>query len=152
MFQSLLMPGNSGGPEHRRPHPHRAGRRGRQPRPQEQSHLPVRPAPEQDNAFALMPDWLKAQMPRIRATEKEKDPIVQAHYFMPVTDWHWFATEFDGDNEFFGWVQGFEFEAGYFYLSEMQEVTNPFGMHMERDLDFQPTPLSVVKQQFNISE
>ena len=56
-----------------------------------------------------------------------------------------YASEFDGDDLFFGYVIGFEQELRYFRLSELQEATGPFGLHVERDINFEPTRLSVIK-------
>lgn len=105
-----------------------------------------RPAPEQDNAHDLMPDWLKAQFPTLYATEHLPDPLVIAKYFTPVAQWTWYATEFDGENTFFGLVDGLEEELGYFPVSELRQVRGPFGLAVERDLYFAPTPLSQLRR------
>lgn len=63
-------------------------------------------------------------------------------YFTPDSSWTWYATEFDGQDTFFGLVQGLEEELGYFSLAELQQVRGPLGLPIERDLHFQPTPLS----------
>jgi Protein of unknown function (DUF2958) len=47
---------------------------------------------------------------------------------------------FDSEDTFFGAVSGFEFELGYFSLSELEQTTGPLGLHIERDLYFKPTP------------
>jgi len=44
--------------------------------------------------------------------------------------------------EFFGLVKGFEEEFGYFTLSELEGVTGPMGLKIERDLYFKPCKLS----------
>ena len=67
---------------------------------------------------------------------------VQAKFFTPDSSWTWFATEFDGDDTFFGLVVGFEVEMGYWSLSELESVRGPWGLPIERDLWFKPTPLS----------
>jgi hypothetical protein len=48
----------------------------------------------------------------------------------------WYATEFDGEDLFFGLVDGLEKEFGYFSLSELESVDGPFGVGIERDLYF----------------
>jgi len=53
----------------------------------------------------------------------------------------WWASEFDGDDLFFGLVSGFELEMGYFSLSELESVTGPLGLPIERDLYFEPKTL-----------
>jgi Protein of unknown function (DUF2958) len=111
---------------------------------QEPSHFP-RPAPEQDNATDLMPEWLKAQFPPLYSTEQTPDPIVICKYFTPDAGWTWYATEFDGEDTFFGLVDGFERELGYFSLAELQSVHGPYGLPIERDLWLPPTPLSQIR-------
>jgi len=51
------------------------------------------------------------------------------------------------DVRFFGLVQGFETEWGYFVLSELESVRGPFGLGIERDLNFDPTTIGKVKEQ-----
>ena len=52
--------------------------------------------------------------------------------------------EFDGEDEFFGLVDGFERELGYFSLSELQAFRGRFGLGIERDLYFEPRRLSAL--------
>ncbi len=52
---------------------------------------------------------------------------------------------FDGDDLFYGFVDGFVGELGYFRLSELMENRGKFGMEIERDLWFSPCPLSSLK-------
>ena len=66
---------------------------------------------------------------------------------MPGTGWTWYVTEGseqDGDFLFFGFVVGFESEFGYFLLSELESVTTPLGLHVERDLSFREGKLTDV--------
>jgi hypothetical protein len=72
--------------------------------------------------------------------------VAQVKFFSIANDWRWFATEFDGVDTFFGLVQGFENELGYFSLSELQSVKWMGVPAIERDLSFQPQPLIVIKQ------
>jgi hypothetical protein len=101
-----------------------------------------RPAPEDDNPYDLMPAWLRAQFPPLYATERAPDPVIIAKYFTPDAQWTWYATEFDGDDTLFGLVHGLEKELGYFSLAELRSVRGPFGLPIERDLYYSPTPLS----------
>lgn len=97
-------------------------------------------------AHNLMPEQLRAQVPRLYASEKKPDPTVWAKYFTPDSSWTWYVTEFDPDEKLcFGWVVGFEKELGYFSLSELEEVRGPLGLRIERDLSFKPQPLSQVQ-------
>ncbi len=75
-------------------------------------------------------------------TEGEADPLVRVKFFYPDFSWTWYAIEFDGDDLFFGLVDGFERELGYFRLSELLANRGKMGMEIERDLFFSPTPLS----------
>ena len=66
---------------------------------------------------------------------------------MPGTGWSWYVTEGseqDGDFLFFGFVVGLESEFGYFLLSELESVTTPLGLHVERDLSFREGKLTDV--------
>ncbi len=62
-------------------------------------------------------------------------------YFTPDSNWTWYASEFDGEDIFFGLVSGFEVELGYFALSELEEARGPLGLPIERDLHFEPRTL-----------
>ena len=73
--------------------------------------------------------------------EKGLDAMAQVKFFTPDSSWTWYASEFDGDDIFFGLVSGFEVELGYFSLKEMQEVRGPLGLPIERDLYYEPKSL-----------
>ena len=62
-------------------------------------------------------------------------------FFTPDSNWTWYASEFDGQDTFFGLVSGFEVELGYFMLSELESVRGPLGLPIERDLYFEPKTL-----------
>lgn len=85
---------------------------------------------------------LLAQMPPLGSQENNPDPVVPVKFFTPDSCWTWYPYEFDGEDEFFGLVQGFDEEFGSFLLSELQSATGPWGMPVERDLWFKPTPVS----------
>ncbi len=96
----------------------------------------------------LLTQELREKLPPLGATEKVDDPTAQVKFFTPDSGWTWFATEFDGEDTFFGAVSGAEFEIGYFSLSELQEWRGPFGLAVERDLYFKPTPLSQIRREY----
>lgn len=79
--------------------------------------------------------------PLYSGEEKGLESLVQAKFFTPDANWTWYASEFDGEDTFFGLVIGLEIELGYFSLSELQEVRGPFGLPIERDLHFEPKSL-----------
>ena len=66
---------------------------------------------------------------------KELDAEIIVKYFDPMGNWRWYATEYDPKQKlFFGYVSGFENEAGYFSLQELESVKKP--LPIERDLYF----------------
>src|SRR4051794_29497038 len=91
----------------------------------------------------LLPDEIAATLPKLYATEKDSDPIARVKFFTPDSSWSWFLTEFDpNDRLCFGLVHGHEREFGYFSLDELESVTGPLGLPIERDLFWQPKPVS----------
>lgn len=75
------------------------------------------------------------------------DPIVMAHFFLPDTNWDWYAIEFDGVEVFYGWSSrvGVQ-ELNTFYLSELRILRGLQGLPVEQDTSFEPMPLSAVKK------
>ena len=73
------------------------------------------------------------------------DAIVHVKFFTPDSNWTWYATEFDGKDTFFGLVDGFEMELGYFSLSELQSARGPLGLPIERDRYFTPKTLGEIR-------
>ncbi|HAU39065.1 MAG TPA: hypothetical protein DCX07_15300 [Phycisphaerales bacterium] len=69
------------------------------------------------------------------------DAVAYAKYFTPDSSWSWWAVSFDGEDTFFGLVQGLETELGYFSLAELQSLRGPMGLAVERDLYWRPQPL-----------
>ena len=70
------------------------------------------------------------------------DAIVQVKFFAPWCNWTWYAIEYNPDCRlFYGLVDGFEKETGYWGLEEMEDIVGPMGLKIERDLYFSPTPL-----------
>jgi hypothetical protein len=92
----------------------------------------------------LLTNALRAQLPPLGSTEPlpHDQRRVPTKFFTPDSSWAWYPLEFDGEDLFFGLVVGFEIEAGYFCLSELESVRGRWGLPIERDLWFQPTPLS----------
>lgn len=69
------------------------------------------------------------------------DAIAHVKFFTPDSNWTWYATEFDGDDTFFGLVDGLDCELGYFSLRDLQTVRGVLGLPVERDRYFTPKPL-----------
>lgn len=83
-------------------------------------------------------------LPAMRATEGQgNQAIAQVKFFTPDSNWSWYAVEYDQENGlFYGLVDGFDKELGYFSLAELSVARGPFGLPIERDMYFDPTPLS----------
>jgi len=94
----------------------------------------------------LLTEELRRRLPALYSTEHDSDPVLQAKFFTPDSNWTWYASEFDGEDLFFGLVQGFEEEWGYFSLKELEEARGPLGLPIERDRYFDPAPASAVSQ------
>jgi hypothetical protein len=99
-----------------------------------------------DVNMTLLPKSLRNTLPPLYATEDQPDPLVQCKFFTAWSRWSWYILEFDGEDTFFGWVEGFEGEYGYFSLAELLSVVGPYGLRVERDLYFEPQPMSQVSQ------
>jgi len=71
-------------------------------------------------------------------------------FFTPDSNWTWYVTEAqkeeNGDWTFFGLVDGFEKELGYFVLSELESVKGPLGLGVERDMYFGNYTLADAKE------
>ena len=91
--------------------------------------------------MTLLSDADRAALPPLYATEEQGDAaVVWTRFHAPGTLWHWFAVEFDGEDLFFGLVCGWDVEAGYFSLSEMEEAG-----HVIRDAAWRPRSLGDVR-------
>ncbi len=93
----------------------------------------------------LLTQELRKILPPLYSQENNRDPTAYVRLFTPDSNWTWYATEGseeEGDFIFFGYVFGFEEEWGYFSLSELQAARGPRGLPVERDLYFNPTPIS----------
>jgi hypothetical protein len=93
----------------------------------------------------LLTAAIKKQLPKIGSQENNPDATAYAKFFTPWSNWTWWATEWDGADEFFGLVSGHETELGYFSLKELESINGPFGLKIERDLYFKPTKLSIIR-------
>lgn len=88
----------------------------------------------------------------ISNNEDAEDPICIAKFFNPTGIGRWFAINYYPDEKkFFGYVSLFgdyNDELGYFSLDELEEFKGKFGLGIERDLSFQPTKLSEIKERY----
>jgi hypothetical protein len=96
----------------------------------------------------LLTKELAKKIPALYSQENDPDPTVWVKFFNPGGPGSWFVLEFDGEDQFFGWVNILgddDAELGYFSLAELAEYKGRFGLGIERDLFWKPTPLSKVK-------
>jgi hypothetical protein len=98
----------------------------------------------------LLTKEIKKHIPKLYANDKVEDPLAVVKFFTPDSNWTWYVLEGEeqenGDWYFYGYVIGFENELGYFSLNELLKVRGGLGLGVERDLHYEPEPLSVIKQ------
>ena len=99
----------------------------------------------QRRGMRLMSQKLRDKIPPLYAQDgKGGGAIVYAKFFTPDSHWTWHACQYDGEDTLFGLVDGHEKELGYFSLAELEELTGPMGLPVERDLYFKPTTLAKI--------
>lgn len=97
----------------------------------------------------LLTQELRRKLPLLYSQEdKGPDAVAIVKFFTPDSSWTWYATEFDGEDMFFGLVDGFEMEMGYFTLSQLQEARGHMGLHVERDKWWDAKPLRKIAPDF----
>ena len=96
----------------------------------------------------FIPLTLLSDMPDLYGTENLLDPICHVKLFTPDSNWTWYIIELSRADKdtCYGYVVGLESELGYFSLSELESVHGPWGLKIERDLWFEPTPFSQLKK------
>lgn len=96
----------------------------------------------------LLTKELEAKLPPLYSQDgKGYEAIALAKFFTPDSNWTWYVTEYDPlERIFFGLVDGFEMELGYFSLDELQSIKGSLGLSIERDIYFSPTKLSTLMQ------
>jgi len=95
----------------------------------------------------LLPAELRAQLPALYAQEKNPDPVVHFKLFLTGTNWTWFITEGQQEEDdfiLFGYVSGLEEEWGYVSLAELESIRLHGLFSVERDLYFEPGPFSEI--------
>ena len=99
----------------------------------------------QRRGMKLLTQELRKRIPALYTQEeKGRKAIAFVKYFTPDSNWTWYGTEFDGEDTFFGLVDGHVKELGYFSLAELEEVKGPMGLPIERDLYWKPIPLDEI--------
>ncbi len=98
--------------------------------------------------MVLMTKALEKRFAKVGSQEHVEDPVVITKFFSIVSDWRWYATEYDPESRvFFGFVRGHEDEWGYFSLDEMETLRHPSLKALrlvERDLYWTEVPISKV--------
>lgn len=85
----------------------------------------------------LLTKEIEKKLPALYSNENRgpDETKVIVKFFTPWSNWTWYATEYDPVNRmFFGLVDGFERELGYFSLDELESIKGPFGLKIERDI------------------
>lgn len=105
--------------------------------------LPIAPPPTGEN---LLDKASREKLPPLYSgKEKGLEAMAQVKFFTPDSNWTWYASEFDGEDIFFGLVSGQDVELGYFSLNELKGAQGPMGLPIERDLYFEPITLKELK-------
>jgi len=89
----------------------------------------------------LLTKAIEKNLPALYANEKKhpRDIKVPLKMFSPWGSWTWYATEYDPETKtFFGWVDSEFPELGYFNLDELESVSGPYGLKIERDMHWNP--------------
>ena len=91
----------------------------------------------------LLTKELRKKLPALKSTDgQDGDAIAYVKLFSPYTNWTWYVTEFDGQDELFGLVVGYATELGTFFLRELEDLEGAAGLKLvERDLYWKPMPL-----------
>lgn len=96
----------------------------------------------------LLDEKTKQELPPLYSGEDMGlDAKAKVKFVLPGSDWLWYASEFDGNDTFFGLVAGFEIELGYFSFRELAEARSPQGMVVIRDKGFKEKTLGNLMDQ-----
>ena len=102
-----------------------------------------------NDAYNLMPDSIRKQLPKLYSTEKELigDKVAYARYFFPMGAYTAYLLEYDPKSRIgFGAVtMGYGWELGNMSLDEMEGV-KVRGLGIERDLYFSPKKLHEIAE------
>ena len=94
-------------------------------------------------AYVFIPEDMADKIPALYSTEDSDNPVAVLKFFTPDSSWTWYLTEYDPEQRLaFGLVVGHERELGYFSFTELEVLRGPMGLPVERDLHFEPTPIS----------
>jgi hypothetical protein len=74
--------------------------------------------------------------------------IAMVKIFDTCSSWTWYLSEWDGETEAFGLVNGFESELGYVDLKDLANQPGSTGIGMELDMHWLPRTLAECRQEF----
>ena len=89
----------------------------------------------------FLPEKIARTIPKLYEQDGVSDPTVYVKFFTPDANWTWYVTEYDGEDTFYGLVNGHESEFGYFSKTELENTRGALGLKVERDLYFQKTTI-----------
>jgi hypothetical protein len=93
----------------------------------------------------LLTKEIRRRLPPLGGQDgKGGQAVAYVKFFTPDSSWTWYATEFDGEDTFFGLVDGHFKELGDFSLSELQSARGPMGLAIERDMHWTPKTLAEI--------
>ena len=123
---------------------------------------------QQQHREPLLDQASRERLPKLYSNEEiGLDALAQIKFFTPSSNWTWYGSEAsaamnDGtykaltevdpndpnieDVIFFGLVDGFELELGYFSLSELENVGGGLQLPIERDRHFTPASLNELQE------
>ena len=91
----------------------------------------------------LLTKELLQKLPSTDEASAMKDPTVWVKFFFPDAGWTWFVCGYDPETDLcWGLVDGYEIELGDFSLMELRQIRGHIGCTLERDLYFDPRPMS----------
>lgn len=96
----------------------------------------------------LIPQTLLSDIPDLYETEGILNPICHVKLFTPDSNFTWFIIEFSKADAktCYGYVQGLDSELGYFTLEELESIHGPIGLTIERDMLFEATSFTKIKE------
>ena len=101
----------------------------------------------------LLTEELRRRLPPLYSQEDlGGKAVAHVKFFTPDSSWTFHVTEFDGEDAFFGLVDGLEKALGYFSLSDLESVRGPMGRPIERDLHWEPKTLEEIAPELFVSD
>lgn len=88
----------------------------------------------------LLPGFIQKRLPSLASVVDTPlaELIAQVKFFYPDFGWTWYGIAWDGEDIFFGFVDGDEPELGEFSLRELEATRGKLGCAIERDRYFTP--------------